>query len=212
LLHTATKIHQNIIAADMSRPATRRLLASSPFSARFDTPCTYRPALQCLRSRQFSHTPGQLAAGDEGRTLHHKNTTTSPKWIRSVPPTPSPRERMNMDALTELFSNNKSIRSDKNGNYDDMGKITNGMAEERLEDPHHFHIYATKHNTHITLTKPNRDPLISVSCGNIGFRKAGRKHYDSAFQLAAYVIGRIQEQGLNPQSKGRLSKSQTLQD
>jgi small subunit ribosomal protein S11 len=108
---------------------------------------------------------------------------------------------MNMDALTELFSNNKSIRSDKNGNYDDMGKITNGMAEERLEDPHHFHIYATKHNTHITLTKPNRDPLISVSCGNIGFRKAGRKHYDSAFQLAAYVIGRIQEQGLNPQIK-----------
>lgn len=67
------------------------------------------------------------------------------------------------------------------------------------EEPHHFHIYATRHNTHITLTKPNREPIISVSCGNIGFRKSGRKHYDSAYQLASYVMGRMQEQGINAQ-------------
>jgi small subunit ribosomal protein S11 len=43
--------------------------------------------------------------------------------------------------------------------------------------------------------------MISVSAGNIGFRKSGRKHYDSAFQLASYVMGRMQEQGLNAQIK-----------
>ena len=62
--------------------------------------------------------------------------------------------------------------------------------------PHHLHIYATKHNTHITLTKPDRGPLISVSTGNLGFRKAARGTYDAAYQLGAYMMGRIQQQGL----------------
>lgn len=62
--------------------------------------------------------------------------------------------------------------------------------------PHHFHIYATKHNTHINLTNPNRDSIISLSAGNIGFRKAARGTYDAAYQLAAYVLGRIYEEGL----------------
>ncbi|RDW94359.1 hypothetical protein BP5796_00122 [Coleophoma crateriformis] len=69
------------------------------------------------------------------------------------------------------------------------------------EEPHHFHIYSTRHNTHITLTNPDRTPIISLSCGNIGFRKAGRKTYDSAFQLASYVMGRITEQGIHLQIK-----------
>jgi small subunit ribosomal protein S11 len=43
--------------------------------------------------------------------------------------------------------------------------------------------------------------MISVSAGNIGFRKAGRKHYDSAFQLAAYVLGRMRESGMNAEIK-----------
>ncbi|KAI9829126.1 MAG: hypothetical protein M1832_000149 [Thelocarpon impressellum] len=67
-------------------------------------------------------------------------------------------------------------------------------AEHR--PPHHLHVYATKHNTHITLTKPNRDAIISVAAGNIGFRKSARGSYDAAYQLAAYVMNRIQEQGL----------------
>jgi small subunit ribosomal protein S11 len=68
---------------------------------------------------------------------------------------------------------------------------------EREDDhePYHFHIYSHKHNTHITVTKPNRDAIISLSCGNIGFRKMRRKHYDSAYQLAAYVLERLYHGG-----------------
>lgn len=73
--------------------------------------------------------------------------------------------------------------------------------EQKSEEPHHLHVYATKHNTHITLTEPNRNSLISASTGNIGFKKSGRKHYDSAFQLAGYVMGKIQEKGLLPKIK-----------
>ncbi|KAL8880792.1 MAG: hypothetical protein Q9198_001868 [Flavoplaca austrocitrina] len=68
-----------------------------------------------------------------------------------------------------------------------------------IPQPHHLHIYATKHNTHITLSAPSRDPIISVSAGNIGFRKAARGTYDAAYQLGAYVMGRIQQQGLMAQ-------------
>lgn len=60
---------------------------------------------------------------------------------------------------------------------------------------HHIHIYAHKHNTHITLTKPNHDALISVSCGNIKFKKAQRGSYDAAYQLGAFVMSRIKDKG-----------------
>ncbi|KAF1356970.1 hypothetical protein BDV97DRAFT_284422, partial [Delphinella strobiligena] len=74
------------------------------------------------------------------------------------------------------------------------------------ETPHRIHVYATKHNTHITLTQPPRkdpndaskmvDVLLSMSAGNIGFRKAGRGSYDAGYQLAAFILKQIQERGL----------------
>ncbi|MCJ1341512.1 hypothetical protein MMC09_006808 [Bachmanniomyces sp. S44760] len=70
------------------------------------------------------------------------------------------------------------------------------LAPRVQPPPHHLHVYATKHNTHLTLTTPSRDPIISVSTGNIGFRKAARGTYDAGYQLGAYVMSRIHEQGL----------------
>ncbi|GAB7348401.1 hypothetical protein MBLNU459_g6834t1 [Dothideomycetes sp. NU459] len=71
---------------------------------------------------------------------------------------------------------------------------------------HVLHVYATKHNTHITFTQPpKKDPsdptkvkdvLLSMSAGNIGFRKAGRGSYDAGYQLAAFVLKQLQERGL----------------
>lgn len=60
---------------------------------------------------------------------------------------------------------------------------------------HHLHVYATKHNTHITLTNPERGALISVSTGIIGARKAQRGTYDAAYQLAAWVMKQIPQKG-----------------
>lgn len=40
------------------------------------------------------------------------------------------------------------------------------------------------------------DTLLSMSTGNIGFRKAGRGTYDAAFQLAAFMLKQIQERGI----------------
>ncbi|GAB7339056.1 hypothetical protein MBLNU457_5714t1 [Dothideomycetes sp. NU457] len=75
-----------------------------------------------------------------------------------------------------------------------------------------LHVYSTKHNTHMTLTAPvpqkasnDNNPyaapepnkvVLSLSAGNIGFRKAGRGSYDAAFQLTAFVTKQIKERGL----------------
>jgi len=86
--------------------------------------------------------------------------------------------------------------------------------------PHRLHVLATKHNTHITLVQPPKpasltasssvsgtsskatdqnkvmDVLLSLSTGNLGFRKAGRGSYDAAYQLAAFALKQIQERGM----------------
>lgn len=48
----------------------------------------------------------------------------------------------------------------------------------------------------MTLTNPNRDPIISKSAGNIGFKKSARGSYDAAYQLSAFMLGQIYESGL----------------
>jgi len=61
----------------------------------------------------------------------------------------------------------------------------------RADNSHHLHVFASKHNTHITLTDQKRNPIISVSCGNLGFRKSTRGTYDASYQLGSYVLNRI---------------------
>ena len=61
--------------------------------------------------------------------------------------------------------------------------------------PHHLHVYATKHNTHIAFTRPNGDPILGLACGNIGFRKSHRGTFDSAYQLSTFIMGKMLEGG-----------------
>ncbi|OAA65454.1 37S ribosomal protein [Niveomyces insectorum RCEF 264] len=72
------------------------------------------------------------------------------------------------------------------GDFDRMRREVDSSTEE-----YHFAVYSHKHNTHITVSKPNRDVILSVSCGNLGFRKSHRKSFDAAYQLGAYVCDRL---------------------
>jgi small subunit ribosomal protein S11 len=71
-------------------------------------------------------------------------------------------------------------------------------APEDALEPYHFHIYSQRHNTHITCTRPNREPIISMSCGNIGFKKSRRGTFDAAYSLAKYVLERLIHTGWPP--------------
>ena len=100
------------------------------------------------------------------------------------------------------------------------GAFGENLQSHFAEKAHRLHVFATKHNTHITFVQPQRpaaetlragargkvannrdqnkmvDVLLSLSAGNIGFKKANRGSYDAAFQLAAYTLKQIQEKGL----------------
>ncbi|EFY85666.1 hypothetical protein J3458_014535 [Metarhizium acridum] len=70
-------------------------------------------------------------------------------------------------------------------------KFEPAQRRDDAQEPYHFHVYSHKHNTHITCTKPNREPIISMSCGNIGYRKSRRGTFDSAYSLTKYVLERL---------------------
>jgi small subunit ribosomal protein S11 len=71
-------------------------------------------------------------------------------------------------------------------------------AMNAKSEPFHLHIYSHKKNTHITLTRPNNDVVISVSNGNLGFKHSKRKHYDAAYQLMQHMVSLIEKKGLLP--------------
>jgi small subunit ribosomal protein S11 len=61
------------------------------------------------------------------------------------------------------------------------------------DEPYHLNVYAHRHNTHITFTEPSRNPILSLSCGNLGLRNAQKASYDASFQLAAYTFRKMAE-------------------
>lgn len=85
----------------------------------------------------------------------------------------------------------------------DYARLAQSLEDDMLKNPyadhsppHHLHVFAHKHNTIITLTRPNGSPIFSIGAGQLGFRKAGRSGFDPAYQLSAHVMGQIQERGL----------------
>ena len=77
-----------------------------------------------------------------------------------------------------------------------LGQRSRSSLDSAFDDPHHLHVYSTRHNTHVTLTRPNRTPMLSLSAGNIGFKHAQRGSYDAAFQLASYSMSKMLEKGM----------------
>ena len=146
--------------------------------------------------RAFRSIPSLTRAFQPARCISQTSTSSAPP---PPPPTSAPQP---LDKMENLLSNVDAQfrRASLQSIIPGQGSMTNQIIREWEEDDKHkLHVYATKHNTHITLSKPNRDALISVSCGNIGFRKAGRGTYDAGYQLAAFVMNRIQDKGLLPQ-------------
>lgn len=139
------------------------------------------------------------------RAFPHRHLSTTLSRLADDPPPPQHPQRISdqfasLSGLSaRLTKAAKEISTPVQSADDDAAGgdlLAMYTRSQEPDPPHHLHVYATKHNTHLTLTRPDRNPIISVSTGNLGFRKAGRGTYDAAYQLGAYVMGRIQEQGL----------------
>ncbi|KAK0104786.1 hypothetical protein ONS95_005055 [Cadophora gregata] len=218
----------------MSRIASRRLLAQSPLHVFLEASPAPRINSQCLR--QLSTTTSRKAEGDPPKPAPAQRAFPSFGAIRkpavapraaspSIHPKAATSDLTGLaDMFSKLIDENKGQRAndtarrtmrfaDSNFSSDGSGNLM-AREGEHVDTAWQLHIYATRHNVHITLVRPpnwyhpstgkrypekgdNRTVALSLSAGNLGFRKSGRKHYDSAFQLASYVMSRMQESGLN---------------
>lgn len=156
---------------------------------------------------QPSNPDGAIAGlGALSNQINNRNTTNRAQQTRSNQPYGT-----NFTEILAAKPDPNSLLSDAFGR---------SLDANLREQPHRLHVYATKHNTHITFVQPPRaaaqtassaisstnassadqkkviDVLLSLSSGNLGFRKAGRGSYDAAYQLAAFVLKQIQEKGM----------------
>ena len=157
--------------------------------------------LTCIaRSHSRSHPSLHLNIRSTCRYL-----STSPPKSAKISSTgePAQRARTAIPPRSDLADLSKVLQGSKEKPEDPLSKyiptsltaVTNEFYRLKAP-PHHLHVYSTRHNTHLTLTRPDRNPIISISTGNLGFRKAGRGTYDAAYQLGAYLMSRIQQQGI----------------
>lgn len=80
------------------------------------------------------------------------------------------------------------------------------------DEPYHMNVYSHKHNTHITFTSPDRDPILSFSCGNIGLKKHHRGSFDAAYQLASSTFRKVAEMTWRVGGKKSTSKTVSIND
>ena len=155
----------------------------------------------CLPCRQ------RIARGQAFRTPQTRLLTTTSTDLADTNPTfPNRSSTSSLTDLSQAFASRFSDTMSQSVIPESLMRQQNpSLTRTTVIRPHHLHIYATRHNCHITLTAGNRDPIISVSSGNIGFRKAQRGSYDAAYQLGVYVMGLIKNQAMldeNYQGKG----------
>ena len=214
----------------MSKTTWRCCKAQSSLKALAERTSTYRLPLRCLRP--FSGTSRRRVDDDPTKSSPPTGTSfsfpSSPRG-KSAPQATSPSLHPKaasggMSDLASAFNSfvtkNQNQRDQQNrrrrtllDNISDISSIgDDGSLIQKADLPYRLHIYATRHNIHITIARPpgyvnlaKKDkpvsntytPVMSFSAGNIGFRHSARKHYDSAFQLASYVMSRMQEAGIN---------------
>ncbi|GAQ10937.1 putative 37S ribosomal protein S18, mitochondrial [Aspergillus lentulus] len=143
--------------------------------------------------RPFSTTMNPSSSAKE-KTREIERQILNPKSEQTT------EDNSPLSAITRMMQGEKARASQAVSR--DYSRMAESLEAEMIKDPyadrsppHHLHVYAHKHNTLLTLTQPNGNPMLSMSCGHLGFRKGGRSGYDPAYQLTSHVFGQIQERG-----------------
>lgn len=166
------------------------------------------PLLRLLAACWPRQPPGRQA-GSSGRFLSSRTAGGSEPVNEASPSSTAQNTKVKWqpEDYSSIFSPLEKIQPDSRASIEGRNRKLQPLDQTIPEaddwkrapeilPPHHLHVYSTKHNTHITLTKPNRDTIITAATGNLKFRKASRGTYDAAYQLAASMMGRIQDAGL----------------
>ncbi|KAL3458779.1 hypothetical protein BJX64DRAFT_265872 [Aspergillus heterothallicus] len=148
----------------------------------------FQPRASFFRQTRALSTTPLLRAGKETTQELEKQLLAG----NTSAPAENTSTRSSLKTLAGVSS--QTVSRDFSQMIDDIGAKFQPYSDQ--VPAHHLHVYAHKHNTILTLTRPNGSPLLSMSCGHLGFRKGKRAGYDPAFQLCSHVFGQIQERGL----------------
>ncbi|KAL1901937.1 hypothetical protein Sste5346_001642 [Sporothrix stenoceras] len=196
------------IASPALRPASR--ISTSSFSS-FSSITTSsssiptalrRPCATAQSIRLFSSTSAFRNA-DQPPASGSSSSAAAPP-----PPPPRPSSASLMEGLADLLPSTQSSSSSLSSSSAAESSALQGSSssafdslnrmKDEVEDYNgefHIAIYSHKHNTHVTLSKPNGQVIFSVSTGNIGFKKSMRGSYDAAYQLGAFACDKAYRGG-----------------
>jgi len=143
--------------------------------------------------RAFSSSPNAPSnSKDQAEQIEHQILDRKPANSEDSSP---------LSAITKMMQGDQSPSSSSRVKSD-YARLAESLEADMMRNPyadrappHHLHVFAHKHNTILTLTRPNGDPMMSLSTGSIGFRKGGRAGFDPAYQLSSYVMTQIQDRG-----------------
>lgn len=181
-------LHHQTIISKMSRSLTGRLTAPS-LARRAIVPSVRLP---WNGTRALSQSRPCLQDDDSNTSKPKSRALLENLYGARQAPAAQPAETNSMASLSQ--SSIFKAMNMSGINTDALDGKASPSPKEDLE-PYHLHIYSHKHNTHVTCTKPNREPIISLSAGNLGYRKSRRGTYDSAYSLTKYLIERLIHNG-----------------
>lgn len=182
----------------MSRQLTRRLFGQSLFQSP-----TY---IITASTRSFSNTISKWEDDKKTPDPPKGSRPQSAILLENLYGTPQPKSGGSpsdaQNPMSALSGSSIFNRSSGSGGSIDTSALTGDPSKtwtprqtrEVAEDEHepfHLHVFSHKHNTHITCTRPNREPIISLSAGNLGFKKHRRGMFDSGYSLTKYVLDRL---------------------
>ncbi|CAK7275214.1 hypothetical protein SEPCBS119000_006579 [Sporothrix epigloea] len=194
-----------LMAQSIASPAARSsspVLTSSFISSTVRT-TLWRPCTATQPIRMLSSSATRKA--DQPTELKKTAATTGSAGTPAPPKPPRPSSASLMEGLADLLPMSRdgsnlstealstsafpsSSRSDTS--FDDLNLMKKD-ADQNLQGNYHFAVYSHRRNTHVTVSRPNGKVIISLSSGNLGFRKSGRGTYDAAYQLGAYAVDKL---------------------
>jgi small subunit ribosomal protein S11 len=154
-----------------------------------------------LRAGNTSELLDSIMGETPGRTTTNSSSSSAPKrqltYGERLAEATKRREQQKAALSASRPTQTPSFASGPSAELSRIAQSANAEAGTRpgagtsVDEPYHLHVFAHKHNTHITFTEPSRNVICSFSCGNIGLKKAQRSSFDAAYQLATYAMKRM---------------------
>jgi small subunit ribosomal protein S11 len=180
-----------------------------PFSQRSSRPADRDSLNTILKELSDSVAAASPSATSSPNPPH----ATNPGHSTAPARTPTTRTTRAPDEVGQILSTLTNTVMEARGGmpYPNGSMAGNDPLAVFAHEPHRLHCYSTKHNTHLTLSRPNNDPVLAVSSGQVGFKKSARGSWDAGYQLATYVMRLIKDRGwLVPGHKDSVSRIEVV--